>query len=113
MGSREPMAFVSVVSRSHLPQARVLGAGLRRHHPDAQLYLLVTDFEATAEQTAPFQPINLKDLPATPALTDMTFYYDPFDLCNGLRGPLHRYMLEKTTAQRWAYLDTDMMCLGN
>lgn len=107
------LAFCSIATRAYLPQARALGAGLRRHHPDASLYLLVVDATVTAAETAPFQPICLADLPQRSHLADMSFYYDAFELSNALKGELHRYMLERTGAQRWIYLDADIMVLGN
>jgi hypothetical protein len=39
----------------------------------------------------------------------MCFYYTPFELCCALRGFLHEYMFEQTDAQKWLFLDSDIM----
>ena len=109
----DSIGFCAVATRAYLPQVRALGAGIRRFHPQAQLFVLVPDAKPEREECGAFQPIGVADLPGAAELADATFYYSAFELSNALKGHLHRYMFEKTAVRKWLYLDGDMMVLGN
>lgn len=105
----------TVITASHIAHARTLAASLRRHHPGARLLVLLADkvgdsFEPSRE---PWDWLFLWQLPEPERIERMTFYYSPFELCCALRGMLHRYILEKTTARRWLFLDADMLVCGD
>jgi len=106
------VAFVTIVTRSYLAQARVLAASLAKHHA-IPLYVVCVDepqgyFDPVAE---PFHVLRLEQIlpeAARPAL----FYYTPFEVCNLVRPFLHRYLLEHTSFDRWLYLDADILVRG-
>ena len=39
----------------------------------------------------------------------MSFYYSPFELSCALRGMLHEYVLHRTAASAWLFLDSDIL----
>jgi hypothetical protein len=104
-------AVCTVITKSYLPYARTLASSLAEHNPDVDLYVLLADkvdnyFNPALE---PFKFIYLEDLSDTQTVEQMCFYYTPFELCCALRGFLHEYMFERTNAQKWLFLDSDIM----
>jgi hypothetical protein len=107
-------AVCTIVTARYLPAARLLAASLRRHDPGLPLYVLLADrvddrFDPATES---FRVVTLDEL-SDPALAGrMAFYWTPVEFCCALRGPLHRFMWEQTDADRWLYLDTDLLVTG-
>ena len=104
-------AVCTVITKSYLPYARTLASSLAEHNPDVDLYVLLADkvdgyFDPALE---PFKFIYLEDLSDTQTVEQMCFYYTPFELCCALRGFIHEYMFEQTNAQKWLFLDSDIM----
>lgn len=104
-------AVCTIITKSYLPYARTLASSLAKYNPDVNLYVLLADniddyFDPSLE---PFKFIYLEDLSDPKIIEQMCFYYTPFELCCGLRGSLHEYMLEKTDVQKWLFLDSDIM----
>jgi hypothetical protein len=104
-------AICTIITKSYLPYARTLASSLALYHPDVHLYVLLADridgyFDPSLEN---FKFIYLEDLPHTEEIEQMCFYYNAFELCCALRGILHEYMFERTNAQKWLFLDSDIM----
>lgn len=101
----------TIVTKSYLAFARTLASTLMAHNPNSKLYVLLVG--KLDEQFDPniecFTLIPLEDLPDQEVVEKMCFYYTPFELCCALRGMLHEYMFDKTTAQSWLFLDADIM----
>jgi hypothetical protein len=105
------LAVCTIITKSYLPYARTLAGSLARYNPNVNLYVLLADkvdnyFNPSLEA---FKFIYLEDLSDPKIIEQMCFYYTPFELCCGLRGLLHEYMLEKTDVQKWLFLDSDIM----
>jgi hypothetical protein len=105
------LAVCTIITKSYLPYARTLASSLAKYNPNVNLYVLLADrvddyFDPSLE---PFKFIYLEDLSDPNTIEQMCFYYTPFELCCGLRGLLHEYMFEKTDAQKWLFLDSDIM----
>jgi hypothetical protein len=101
----------TVITKSFLAHARTLAETLTEHNPDVELYVLLADrldnyFDPSAE---PFHLIQLEDLPEFDVVSQMCFYYTPFELCCALRGYLHEYIFHHTSAESWMFLDADIM----
>jgi hypothetical protein len=101
----------TVITKSHLAYARTLAETLAEHHPEIKLYVLLADridqyFDPALE---PFELIQLEDLTDQSTIQNMCFYYTPFELCCALRGALHEYIFEKTSASSWLFFDSDIM----
>ena len=108
-------AVCTVITKSYLPYARTLASSLAEHNPDVDLYVLLADkvdgyFDPALE---PFKFIYLEDLSDTQTVEQMCFYYTPFELCCALRGFIHEYMFEQTNAQKWLFLDSDIMIFNS
>lgn len=109
------LAACTIITKKYLPYARTLADSLSEHNPDVKLYVLLADkvdghFDPSLEA---FDFIYLEDLSDQEAIQRMCFYYTAFELCCALRGLLHEYMLEKTDAQKWVFLDSDIMVFGS
>lgn len=111
----EPVVVGTVVSKSHLADARALAWSLADSQPDSRLYCLladrVDDYFDPAEE--PFELITLEQLDNPERIRQMCFYYTPFELCNALKGELHHYLWSHLEVSRWLYLDGDIMVVGN
>jgi hypothetical protein len=94
----------------------VLAESIREHNPDLPpLLVLLADkvdgcFDPSKE---PFQMIQLEDLSDKTAVRHMSFYYTPFEFCCALRAYLHEYIFEKTNAESWMFLDSDILVLNS
>jgi hypothetical protein len=104
-------AICTIITKSYLAYARTLAKSIAVHHPELALYVLLADrvdgyFDPDLE---PFKIIYLEDLSNQDTIQQMCFYYTAFELCCALRGHLHEYMWEKTSAQSWLFLDSDIM----
>jgi lipopolysaccharide biosynthesis glycosyltransferase len=104
-------AVCTIITKSYLPYARTLASSLAEHNPDVNLYVLLADrvdgyFDSSLE---PFNFIYLEDLADTHTIEQMCFYYTPFELCCALRGALHDYMYQNKIAQKWLFLDSDIL----
>jgi lipopolysaccharide biosynthesis glycosyltransferase len=108
-------AACTIITKNYLAYARALAMSLSEHNPDVPLYVLLADrvdgyFDPTSE---PFKMIYLEDLFDQEAVEKMCFYYTPFELCCALRGLLHQYMFDQGIAQRWLFLDSDIMVFSS
>lgn len=104
----------TIITKNYLAHARVLAESIREHNPGLPpLLVLLADrvdscFDPNKE---PFQMIHLEDLSDLEAVQEMSFYYTPFEFCCALRGCLHEYILDRTEAQSWMFLDSDILVL--
>jgi len=107
-------AFCTAVSRNYIGEARMLTRMLQQHHPGVPVYVLGVDpVEGLIEPAdEPFEFVTLNELPHREHARQMTFYYNPFELCCAVRPMLHLYMLEHTQADRWLFIDTDVLVRG-
>jgi len=109
-------AVATIVTRSHLPHARLIAKELRRHHGDLPFHVLVIDPAPGDLGKEPFRAIALADLEgvAEPgAVEEMCFIYSAFELSCALRGLLHRYLLRKTDHESWLFIDADVFVCGD
>ena len=102
----------TIITKSYLAHARALAESIREHNPGLPpLLVLLADrvdgyFDPANE---PFQMIQLEDLADQQAVQEMSFYYTPFEFCCALRGCLHNHILDRTEAQSWIFLDSDIL----
>ncbi|MEM9597771.1 MAG: glycosyl transferase, group 1 [Acidobacteriota bacterium] len=105
----------TVATKAYLADVRVLAASLAEHAPGVPLVLLLADridgyFDPESE---PFRVVLLEDLVDPDVVAQMTFYYRPFELCCALRGWLHTWILDHASADRWLFLDGDVLVLDS
>lgn len=111
MESDKGIVVATVVTRSHLGDARTLCRMLRRWHPQARMVVLVVDGTG---QTDPedFEVVLLEDL-AIPDRASFCFQYTAFELCNALKAPLLGWILAQASVPAVLYLDSDIGVLGD
>jgi hypothetical protein len=105
----------TIVTKAYWSHARTLAKSVLAVHPSAQIYVLLADrmdgsFDPATE---PFHTIFLEDLAYPGTIEQMSFYYTPFEFCCALRGMLHDYMWNKTSADQWIFLDSDIYVVGD
>jgi hypothetical protein len=107
--------ITTVATRSHLAFARALAISRAQSNPGVPVYVLLADGKPGEDSDAsePFELIFPSQLPDQAAIRRMSFYYTPFEFCNGLRGHLGLYVLREIGADEWVYLDSDIMVLGS
>ena len=111
MEAEKRIVVASVVTRSHLGDARVLCRTLRRWHPSARMVVLVVD---GTERTDPgeFEVMLLDDLPI-PQRSSFSFQYSAFELCNALKAHLIGCLLSQAEVPAVLYLDSDIGVFGD
>lgn len=105
----------TVVTKPYLAQARVLAKTLVASNSTARLWVLLADkldgcFDPAHE---PFKLITLDQLGYGELVDAMCFYYTPFELSCAVRGLLHEYLWNKTSAPSWVFLDSDIYVTGD
>ena len=108
-------AVCTVITKSYLAHARALANSLFEHNAGVTLYVLLADsvdgyFDPSNE---PFELICLDSLADQDTVQAMSFYYTAFELCCALRGLLHEYMYEVVKAEKWLFLDSDIMVFSS
>lgn len=112
-GDAQPNVFCTVVTLSHIKSAYALWNSISECNQTAHLYVLVvdilsSDLDGEARDEFPFQVVAVDELHDQDTVMQMGFYYTPFELCNALKAWLHRYLFERTSHQKWIYLDSDI-----
>ena len=111
IGSMSDIAYCTIITKSHLAQARVLAITLAEHNLQSKLFVLLADridgyFDPEEE---PFELISFEELTDQEDIQRMCFYYTPSELCFSLRAWLHEYMLQNSTFPKWIYFDADII----
>ena len=102
---------LTVCTRSHLPSARVLLAGLRRHAPGLPLRVIVVDATPGEDVALPGAEVVAGEELGDPRFPWMTLKFLPAELCCALKPTVVRQALEQGAA-RVLYLDSDIQVLG-
>jgi hypothetical protein len=98
----------TVVTRSHLAEARVLAATFLEHHPGARVAALVLDDPEASVRDEPFEVVRPADLDLPgPELARMASMYDAFELSCALKPWAVEHAL-RLGADAVAYLDADV-----
>lgn len=102
------MRLCTIVTKDHLPWARVLANSWARHHAGEPLTVLLVDepdgcFDPAEE---PFELLTADDLSIGPQLWQMALRYEAFELAMALKPWLLRHMLQRD--EQVVYLDADV-----
>ncbi len=111
----ESNAVFTIVTKSHLPFARVMAERIRRFHGDIPFYVFLSDrpdgyFELERE---PFRGVTIDQVLPPNLLATMSGYYTAYELCNALKPFAHLYLHELGHVSRWFYLDSDVCLLAS
>lgn len=102
-------AFTSITS-NYLPKARVLASTLKKHNPEFQFHLLLSDelppgFNIEKE---PFDTIiNVSELPI-PGIDGWIFKHRIVEMCTAVKGYGFLEIIKKYSAEKVFYFDPDM-----
>jgi hypothetical protein len=114
-GAHANRAVFTVVTKSYLAYARVMGREMRARHPETSFYVFLADlpdgcFEPEQE---PFNIVSLKDFFPEELMATMPGYYTAYEFSNALKAFAHLHLAEKIGVERWLYLDSDMLLCGS
>jgi hypothetical protein len=108
---KESMTVTTVVTRSHLGDARVLASMLRRWNPGARCLVLVVD--AGREdvkglgRVEGMECVALEEL-GLPDERAFCFQYSAFELCNALKPWFMRWVRQRSEGAAIVHLDSDV-----
>src|SRR5437870_356945 len=102
------LGVLSICTASHLAFARTLFDGVRRHHPEAALFLCVVDDEPGVAVDWPDVTIVRPSALCVPRFPFLALKYSATDLCCALKPFAIRHVLEHMGVDRLIYLDADV-----
>nr|WP_321986238.1 hypothetical protein [uncultured Lichenicoccus sp.] len=103
------LAIFTICSNNYMPFAQVLFASLRRHHPDAALFLCLADRLNDTPGSGPrdWTVIEANDLPI-PDFAGFAFRYDIMEFNTALKPFMFLHLLEARGFDAVVYLDPDI-----
>ncbi len=104
-----PLNFCTIIAKNYLPHARVLSLSIRKHHPEASIYVLLADrlenyFDPEQE---PFELFYLEDL-SIPQLPRFCFQYQLLELNTAAKPYFLKFLFDRFQMQKLVYLDPDI-----
>lgn len=107
--------FFTIITKSHLAQARVLAVQLAEFHPNIKFLVVLVDnpdgyFDPAKEK---FEIIQLSEILDPDWWPKVTGYYTAYELCNAAKPYVHEYLLTKRNFETTVYLDSDIFVLGS
>ncbi|MBV1774743.1 hypothetical protein KSF73_03330 [Burkholderiaceae bacterium DAT-1] len=102
------MLFYTSITANYLPKARVLAHSVKKHHPDSEFVLLLSDdlpanFVLADE---PFDEVLYAESLGLPNFESWVFKHSVVELCTAVKGPALEQLLQR--AEKVVYLDPDM-----
>ena len=104
-----PLVACTIISRSYLSYARVLGESWLEHHPGSRFYALVLDGLATDADPGPAIDIVEPEALALQSFEELAFRCDVTELATAVKPALLSFLLEREDAV--VYLDPDILVL--
>jgi hypothetical protein len=106
------VAVCTVVTRSHLPYARVLMQSVHRFHPETARFVLVVDGDDASSISSDFTIINISELKNI-EVEKFLFQYTAFEACNALKSFLIAHLQTRLNFQKILYLDSDIVAYSD
>lgn len=109
---KNSVAFCTVLTRSHLEYGLVLLDSAKKHHPEADFFILVVDFDQSIDSVVKSEGMcNFLSLDSISILqkNDFLFQYTAFEACNALKSFLLRHLRNVHGYSRILYLDSDTL----
>lgn len=104
-------AFFTICARNFLAYARNLHTQLRRHHPDCDFYVFLSDESGGFDHDSlefPFVPIEALNIDK---IEDMKWYYNITEFCTALKPFAFSYLFSRDY-DRVVYFDPDILVLS-
>lgn len=109
------MYFFTSVTANYLPKARVLASSVKKFHPEACFFLMISDrlprdFDLNEE---PFDSvIQISDLGIS-NIESWIFKHSLVELCTAVKGFAFKYLFNKMNARKVIYLDPDIVVFSD
>jgi glycosyltransferase involved in cell wall biosynthesis len=100
-------AFFTICSNNYLPFAQILFNSLKRHHPEASLYLCLADIQEPPLQLDGITVIEARTL-NIPTFEDFAFRYDVMEFNTAIKPFMMSWLLEEQQFEEVIYLDPDI-----
>jgi hypothetical protein len=102
--------FFTVVTKSHLPYARLLHERLRLHEADFEFLAFLIDGEdgCVDFKREAFPVVRAEDFLPAEQFRLMRFWYTANEFCNAAKAFAHQYILQHRSDPCWFYLDSDL-----
>ncbi len=104
------MHIFTSITANYIPKARVLAASVKRHQPDAQFHLVLSDRVPAGWNIAdePFDSlIQVEELPVD-AMDSWIFRHSVVELCTAVKGLAIQEIMRRFDADKVIYFDPDM-----
>jgi hypothetical protein len=101
--------FTSVTS-NYIPKARVLGWSLKKHHPQADFTLVLSDAVPAwvFQGDEPFDRIVTAEELGIPDFKSWIFKHSLVEMCTAVKGFACRYLMDELGAEKVLYFDPDI-----
>lgn len=105
--------FFTIVAKNYIAYARTLCASIAQHHPDAKIYVGLSDSDAEGVLQASdcFELISVDQLDL-PDPDQFAFRYDVMEFSTAIKPYVFRWLLANSSADRIIYLDPDILVLS-
>ena len=102
--------FFTVITKSHLPYARLLHERLRLHEDDFEFLAFLIDGEdgCVDFKREAFPVVRAEDFLPAEQFRWMRFWYTANEFCNAAKAFAHQYILQHRSDPCWFYLDSDL-----
>lgn len=113
MINNQPPVFFTIVAKNYIAYARTLCASIAAHHPDAKIYVGLSDSDIHGIDQADdcFELISVNQLDL-PNLDHFAFRYDVMEFSTAIKPYVFRWLLANTATDCIIYLDPDILVLS-
>lgn len=100
--------FTSVTS-NYIPKARVLAKSVKKHHPEAVFFLILSDAKPDwLGSDEPFDHVVTADELPIPNFRSWVFKHSLVEMCTAVKGPAFQYIRDTHNADKIIYFDPDI-----
>ncbi len=110
---QQPTVFFTIVARNYTAYARTLCQSIARHHPDARIYIGLSDRYGDGVDLGgdDFQVVTVDQLDL-PNPDQFAFRYDVMEFSTAIKPYMFRWLFRNTDADKVVYLDPDILVLS-
>lgn len=110
---KSPLVFFTIVARNYISYARTLCRSIMSSHPDAKVYIGLSDKTDAKIDTASeeFELIEASDL-QLPNEQQFAFRYDVMEFSTAIKPYVFRWIFQNTKADKVIYLDPDILVVS-
>lgn len=109
-----PVVFFTIVAKNYLAYARTLCQSIARHHPEAAIYVGLSDRDdgsVVKQSVDPFEVVTVAQL-GLPDAESFAYRYDVIEFSTAIKPYMFRWLFQHTGAPAIVYLDPDILVLS-